>query len=99
MLRFLGVRHTPAPPKFGPGGLNLVAGVDRHSTARAFSTGPANSGGLNSVRKALQNPNRPQLPPGIMRKLGGFPQTPFLATTGGEQIFAKYSPFPGHQPV
>jgi len=65
--------------------------------ARDFSTGPAVSGGLSSVRKALLHRVPARTAAGIMRELGGFPQTPFLATTKGEQIFAKFSPFPGHQ--
>ena len=97
MLRFLGVRHTPAPPKFGPGGLNLVAGVDRHSTARAIFHRPCCLGRPVLLKKALLNRVPARTAAGITRELGGFPQTPFFATTEGEQIFANYSPKKGHQ--
>lgn len=94
---FLAVRHTPPPRNFtssgrDSGGRSIVT----RRRARFFHR-PCCSGRPSSDQNALPNPHRPQLPPGILRELGASPKPPFLATTEGEQIFAKYSPFPGHQ--
>lgn len=62
-------------PEFYPCWPQLVRAIDRHSTARAIFPQALLFREASAPHKT---PYRPQLPPGILRELGGFPQTPFF---------------------
>lgn len=55
VLDFLGVRHTPVPWIFAPGGLDLSSGIDRHSTARTIFPQVLLLREVSLRRKSLQN--------------------------------------------